>query len=66
MSFGASGGLKQLYRFKISDFEVQKKAIAAVVGGLLEEALKDHVGAPQLANVVGPPYTFKIHVSNKK
>ena len=31
------------------------KAIAAVVGGLLEEALKDNVGAPQLENI-GQPY----------
>ena len=36
--------------------EVQMKAIAGVVRGLLEEALKDHVGAPQLENIVGPPY----------
>ena len=28
--------------------EAQMKAIAAVVGGLLEEVLKDHVGALQL------------------
>ena len=36
--------------------EAQMKAISAVVGGLLEKALKDHVGVPQLENVVGPPY----------
>ena len=35
---------------------VQKKAIAAVVGGLLEKELKGHVGAPQLVNVISPPY----------
>ena len=33
-------------------------------GGLLEKALKGHVGAPQLANAVDTPHTFKI--SNKK
>ena len=44
------------YRFKISVLEAQKKAIAAVVGGLLEEMLKNHIGVPQLVNVVGPPY----------
>ena len=36
--------------------EVQMKAITAMVGGLLEEALKDHVGVPQLDNVVGQLY----------
>ena len=36
--------------------KVQMKVIAAMVGGLLEEALKDHVGAPQLDNIVGSPY----------
>ena len=55
LSFGGSDGGKQPYRFERSVLGAQK-AIAAVVGGLLEEALKDHVGAPQLANVVGPPY----------
>ena len=54
LSFGASDGGKQPYRFETSVLGAQKKAIAAVVGGLLEEALKDHVGAPQLANAVGP------------
>ena len=37
------------------------KAITAMVRGLLEEALKDPIGAPQLENVVGPPY-----LQNKK
>ena len=36
--------------------EAQMKAIVGVVRGLLEEALKDHVGAPQLENIVGLPY----------
>ena len=35
------------------------KAIASMVGGFLEEALKDHVGVPQLENVVGPSYLQK-------
>ena len=56
LSFGASDGEKQPYHFEISALGMQKKAIAAVVRGLLEEELKDHVGAGQLANVVGPPY----------
>ena len=56
LSFGASDGGKQPYRFEISVLGAQKKAIAAVVGGLLEEALKGHVDVPQLANVVGTPY----------
>ena len=47
---------KTTYCFEISVLGAQKKAIAAVVRGLLEEALKDHIGAPQLANVVDPPY----------
>ena len=34
----------------------QMKAIAAVVGGFPEEALKDHVGTLQLEKVVVPPY----------
>ena len=45
-----------VYRFETCVLRVQKKAIAAVVGGVLEEAIKDNVGVPQLANVVGPPY----------
>ena len=36
--------------------QTQMKAIAAVVGGLLEEALKNHVGVWQLENMVGPLY----------
>ena len=39
--------------------EAQMKAIAAEVGGLLEEALKDHVGVLQLEKActhLGPPY----------
>ena len=36
--------------------EVQMNAIVFVVGFLLEKALKDHVGAPQLQNIVGPLY----------
>ena len=58
LSFGASDGVKQSYRFKISVLGAQKKAISALVEGLLEEALKDHVGTSQLANVVGPPYMY--------
>ena len=56
LSFGVSDGQKQPYCFEISVLGAQKKAIAAMVGGLLEEALKYHVGAPLLANIVGPPY----------
>ena len=37
------------------------KAITAVVGGLLVEVLKDHVGAPQLVNVIGPLYLRNKH-----
>ena len=36
--------------------EVHMKAITGVVGGLLKEVLKDHIGAPQLENIVGLPY----------
>ena len=36
--------------------EEDKAAIAAVVEGLLEEVLKNHVGAPQLKNVLSPLY----------
>ena len=43
LSFGASDGGKQPYRFAGSVLGAQKKAIAAVVRGLLEEALKDQV-----------------------
>ena len=52
LPFGPLNGGKQPYRFEISVLRAQKKAIAAVVEGLLEEALKDHVGAPQLAIIV--------------
>ena len=44
--------------------EVQMKANAAVVGGFLEEALKDRVGAQQLKNIIGPPY-FEISDTKK-
>ena len=44
LSFGVSDGRKQPYRFTGSVLGVQMKAIAAVVGGLLEKALKDQVG----------------------
>ena len=53
LSFGAADGGKQPYGFEISVLGAQKKAIAALVS---KEALKDHVGVPQLANVVGPLY----------
>ena len=44
-----------------------QEAFSIVVGGLLEEALKDHIGAPQLENVVGPPYLRnKRRASNKR
>ena len=52
LSFGALDGGKQPYRFAESVLRVQKKAITAVVGGLLEETLKAHGGARQLKNVV--------------
>ena len=61
LSFGVSDGGKQPYRFAVSVLGVQKQAITAMVKGLLEEALKDHVGAPQLANIVDPP-----HLQNKQ
>ena len=32
------------------------KAIAAVVRGLLEKTLKNHIGMPHLENIVGTPY----------
>ena len=35
---------------------VQMKAIAAIVGGLLGEVPKDHIGVSQLENVIRPPY----------
>ena len=44
------------YRFAVSVLGAQKKVIAAMVRGLLDEALKHHVRVPQLANIVGPPY----------
>ena len=56
LSFEASDRVKQPYRFAESVFGAQKKAIAALVGVLLEEALKHHVGVLQLGNVVGPLY----------
>ena len=40
-------GEQQPYHFEISVLGAQKKAITAVVGGLLEEALKDYVGVLQ-------------------
>ena len=39
-SFGVPNGGRQPYRFKISVLRAQTKVIAAVVGGLLEKALK--------------------------
>ena len=57
---GALDGGRQPYRFAGSVLGAQMKPIAAVVGGFLKEAFKDHVGAPegapQLEKVVGPPY----------
>ena len=47
---------RQPSRFAGSVLGVQMKAIAALVGGLLEEAFKDHVGALQIEKVVGPLY----------
>ena len=38
--------------------EAQMKIVAAVVRGVLEEVLKDHVGALQLEKVVGPSYMY--------
>ena len=46
LSFEVSDGGRQHYRFAGSYLRVQMKAIAAVVGGLLEEVLKDRIGAP--------------------
>ena len=66
MSVGASDGGKQPYRFKISVFGAQKKAIAFVVRGLLEEMLKDHVGVSQLANIVVPHAEMTLHIEIRK
>ena len=48
LSFGVSDGGRQPYSFAGSVLRAQVKVIAAVVGGLLEEVLKDHIGEPQL------------------
>ena len=43
--------------------EVQMKVIPAVVSGLRGLLLKDHIGVPQLENVISPLY---LSLSNKK
>ena len=54
--FGASDGCTPTLPLRHKYFGAQKKAIAAVIGGLREVALKDYVGVLQLVNVVYPPY----------
>ena len=56
--FGVSHGGRQPYCFAGSVLKAQVKAIASVVRGLLEEALKVHIGAPQLENIRGPPFMY--------
>ena len=42
------------------------KAIAAMVEGLLEEALKEHIGAPQVENGCTCRTTARSNISDKK
>ena len=42
--------------FKEVFSKAQMKAITGIVGGLLKEVLKDHIGVLQLENVIGLPY----------